>query len=174
MDYIILDLGSDINILTQQTWESMGRSCLDCHPIQLRLSNQAKVLLIGRLSQVSVHIEGLCTFADFEVINIVDDMNPYPMLLGIDWEIDNQTIINFKKIILSFKDDEMRLVSPIDLLEGQRYVEPVNSEGQGDYLDHIYNVSTIKYDYVNSTTDGNLSWKNASSYTSDVGEALEN
>ena len=25
MDYIILDLGSDVNILTCQTWESMGK-----------------------------------------------------------------------------------------------------------------------------------------------------
>ena len=29
MDYIILDMGSDINILTRQTWESMGKPCLD-------------------------------------------------------------------------------------------------------------------------------------------------
>ena len=29
MDYIILDLGSDINILTWQTWESMGKLRLD-------------------------------------------------------------------------------------------------------------------------------------------------
>ena len=77
-----------------------------------------KVLPIGRLSQVPVEIEGLCTFVEFEVINIVDDINPYPMLLGIDWAIDNQTIINFKKRILSFKDNEMRVVSPIDPLEG--------------------------------------------------------
>ena len=85
-------------------------------PIQLRLANQAKVLPIGRLSNGSVDVEGLRTFADFEVINIVDDTNPYLTLLGIDWAIDNQTIINFKKRILSFKDEEMRVVSPIDPL----------------------------------------------------------
>ena len=77
----------------------------------------------------------MCTFADFEVINIVDDMNPYHALLGIDWAIDNQTIINFKKMILSFKDEEMMIVSLIDTLEGHRYVDPVYHEGHGDYLD---------------------------------------
>ena len=97
------------------------------------------------------------TFVDFEFINIVNDMNPYAVLLGIDWAIDNQTIINFNKIILSFEDDEMRVVSPIDPLERQRYVELVYSEGQGDYLDHIYNVITLKYDYVNPKSNGNLS-----------------
>ena len=114
------------------------------------------------------------TFADFEFINIVDDTNPYPTLLGIDWAIDNQTIINFKKMIVSFKNDEMRVVSPIDPLEGHRYVEPVYNEGHGDHLDHIYNVTALQEDYINPTTDGNLSWKSASSCMSDSGEALEN
>ena len=118
MDYIILDLGSNVNILTRQTWEIMGKPRLDWSPIQLRLSNQAKVLPIGRLSNVPVDVEGVHTFVDFEFINIVDDTNPYPALLGIDWAIDNHTIINFKKMILSFEDNEIRVVSPIDLLEG--------------------------------------------------------
>ena len=74
-------------------------------------------------------VEGLRTSTDFEVINIVDDTNPYLALLGIDWAIDNQTIINFKKRILSFEDEEMRVVSPIDPFEGQRYVEPIYNEG---------------------------------------------
>ena len=135
----------------------MGNPHLDWSPIQLRLANQEKVLPIGRLSQVPVDIEGLCTFSNFEVINIADNTNPYSVLLGIDWEIDNQTIINFKKRILSFEDDEKRVVFPIDPLEGQRYVELVYSKGHGDYLDHIYNISTLKDYNVNSTVDGNLS-----------------
>ena len=88
----------------------MGKPRLDWSPFQLRLANQEKVLLVGWLSQVRVDIEGLRTFVNFEFINIVDDTNPYPALLGIDWAIDNQTIINFKKRILSFKDNEMRVV----------------------------------------------------------------
>ena len=65
-----------------------------------------------------VEVEGLRTYADFEVIDIVDDTNIYPALIGIDWEIDNQTIINFKKRILSFEDSEIRVVALIDRLEG--------------------------------------------------------
>ena len=55
---------------------------------------------------------------DFEVINIVDDTNPYPVLLGIDWVMGNQNIINFKRRTLSFEDDEMRVIGPLDPLEG--------------------------------------------------------
>jgi len=35
--------------------------------------------------------------ANFEVIEIVNDINPYPMLLGIDWDIDMNGVINLKK-----------------------------------------------------------------------------
>ena len=67
----------------------------------------------------------------------------------------------------------MRVVSPINPLEGKRYVEPVYNEGQGDYLDQIYNVTDIQEDYTNPTIDGNLSWRCTSSCTSNSGEALE-
>ena len=68
----------------------------------------------------------------------------------------------------------MRVASPINPLEGQRYAEPVYNEGQGDYLDQIYNVTAMQEEYINLTMDGNLSWKSVSSYTSDSGEVLEN
>ena len=115
-------------------------------------------------------IEGLHTFADFEVINIVDDTNPYPALLAMG----NQTIINFKRRILSFEDDDMRVFASLNPLEGQRYVELVFNEGQGGHLDNIYNVTSLKEDYINPTANGNLRWRCRSSCTSYSGEALEN
>ena len=98
----------------------------------------------------------------------------YPALLGIYWAMGNQTIINFKRRILSFEDDEMRVVVPLNPLEGQRYVEPMFNEGQGDHLDNIYNVTALKEDYINPTADGNLSWRCVNSCTSYLVEALEN
>ena len=68
----------------------------------------------------------------------------------------------------------MRVVSPIDPLEGKRYIETVYNDRQVDYLDQIYNVTTLQEDYINLIVDGNMSWKSASSCTSDLGEALEN
>ena len=38
MDFIILDLGLDVNILTKQTWENMGNPNLVRSHIQLRLA----------------------------------------------------------------------------------------------------------------------------------------
>jgi len=47
-----------------------------------------------RLQGVTTDIEGASALVDFEVIKIVDDINPYPMLLGIDWAIDMNKVIN--------------------------------------------------------------------------------
>ena len=77
-------------------------------------------------------------------------------------------------MIILFEVDEMRVVSLIDPLEGQRYIEPAYNKGQGNYLDQIYNVTSLQEDDLNPTMDGNLSWKSASSCTSNSGEALEN
>ena len=75
---------------------------------------------------------------------------------------------------MSFEDIELWVVPPIDPLEGQRYVDQVNSEGQEGYLDNIYNISPTMDDYVNMIVDGNISWKSISFRTSELGEVLEN
>ena len=73
MDEVILDLGSNVNVLTKQTWEQMGSPQLALSPIHLRLANQQRVSPLGRLLQVPVDIDGVHSFADFEVIEIIGD-----------------------------------------------------------------------------------------------------
>ena len=51
---------------------------------------------LGRFPNVAVDIHGVSTLADFEVIKIIDDSNPYPALLGIEWAFDNYAVINLK------------------------------------------------------------------------------
>ena len=81
MTDIILDLGSEVNVLTKQTWEQMGRPMLEWSPIQLRLANQQKIVPLGRFPSVPVDIDGVSTLAYFRVIEIIDDINPYLALL---------------------------------------------------------------------------------------------
>ena len=97
MTDVILDLGSEVNVLTKQTWEQMGKPTLDWSHIQLRLANQQKIVPLGRFPNVPVDIDGVCTVAEFKVIEIIDDSNPYPSLLGIEWEMANAVVINLKK-----------------------------------------------------------------------------
>ena len=85
MDEVVLDLGSEVNVMTKQTWEIMEKPKLAFSSIQLRLANQQRVIPIGQLSSVLVDLNGVRSLAVFEVIEIIDDSTPYPALLGIDW-----------------------------------------------------------------------------------------
>lgn len=61
------------------------------------MTNQHKFIPMVRLQEVTVDIKGVSALADFEVIEIADDNNPYHMLLGIDWATDMNGVINLKK-----------------------------------------------------------------------------
>ena len=76
MDEVVLNLGSEVNVMTKQTWEIMEKLKLAFSPIQLRLANQQIVIPLGCLSSVLVDLDGLCSLADFEVIEIIDDNTP--------------------------------------------------------------------------------------------------
>lgn len=97
MNQMILDLGSDVNVFPKKTWEIMGKLVLQWSLSQLQKANQHKIIPMGRLHGVTVDIEGARAIVDFEVIKIVDDSNPYPTLLGIDWAFDMNEVINLKK-----------------------------------------------------------------------------
>ena len=104
VDSVILDLGSDVNILTKQTWQLMGKPMLGWSPVQRRLANQAKVQPIDRVSNLVVNIEGMKKHADFDVIEFVGDGDSYPAPLGIGWDNDSMVFINFKKHVMIFEN----------------------------------------------------------------------
>jgi hypothetical protein len=54
------------------------------------------------LEHVPIHIDGVITFVDFEVIENIDDSCPYPTLLGIDWAFNNSTVVNLNKRHMTF------------------------------------------------------------------------
>ena len=66
---------------------------------------------IGRVPCLHVKVEGLNTYIDFNVIEIVNAVSSYPMLLGISWEMEKLIIINFKKGIMIFANHDMRVIS---------------------------------------------------------------
>jgi hypothetical protein len=75
----------------------------------------------GRLEHVPMDIDGVRTFADFEVIKIVDDSCPYSALLGIDWDFDNLTIVDLKKRRMAFEGGGLWVIIALDPDEGRRY-----------------------------------------------------
>ena len=97
VDSVILDLRSDVNILTKQTWQLMGNPTLGWLLVQLWLANQVNVQPIGCVSNLVVNIEGMNMHAGFYVIEVVKYGGSYPTLLGIGWDNDSMVVINFKK-----------------------------------------------------------------------------
>ena len=63
-------------------------------------------------------IDGVRTFAYFEVIEIVDDNYPYLALLGIDWAFNNSTVVDLKKRCMKFERNGLRVISPLYPDEG--------------------------------------------------------
>ena len=108
---------------------------------------------LGRFPSVLLDIDGVNTLADFEVIEIIDDSNPYLALLGIEWAIDNYAVINLNNRQMTFEGKGLRVIVPLDPSQGERYTEPVRDEDQ-DVLDHIYNITAKEEDYVNPTSEG--------------------
>jgi hypothetical protein len=103
----------------------MGKPKFIYSPIRLRMANQHAVSPFGRLEHVHVDIEGVRTFTDFEVIEIVDDSFPYPALLGINWDFNNLTIVDLKKRRMTFESNGLRVIASLDPDEGRRYTEPI-------------------------------------------------
>jgi hypothetical protein len=104
-----------------------------------------------------VDIDGVRTFADFEVIEIVDDSCPYPTLLGIDWSFNNSTVVDLNKRHMIFERDGLRVIAPLDLDEDQWYTEPIREENHAYALKNIYKLTARQQDYINPTSNGNLS-----------------
>ena len=65
-----------------------------------------------------VDIEGMKNYADFDVIEVVDGGGSYTVLLGIGWANDSMEVINFKKRMMTFENQDIRVIASMDPNEG--------------------------------------------------------
>lgn len=84
-----------------------------------------------------VHVDGFEWIVDFIVINIVDDTNPYHTLLRIDWDFDNEVIINIKRRNMIFEPIEFRVMIPLYPMKTYWYVKLVRDGFNVEDLDNI-------------------------------------
>jgi hypothetical protein len=124
------------------------------------MANQYCIFPIGILENFEIEVMGVNTVADFKVIKIMGDKDPYPTLLGIDWAYDNYAVIDLKKYTMTFEVDGIKVVQPLDLYVGPRYTEPTDNNMEGEYLDQLYIVSIgTREDYIHHIVDGSVSWR---------------
>jgi hypothetical protein len=125
MDYGILYLGSNVNVLLGHTWEMMGKLKKFWSFIQLRMANQHKIISIRKSTTVPVNIDGVCSVVEFEVNEIVDNNQPYPYFLGMDRSFRNLVVINLKKREMIFQGRGLKVTAPLDSMKERRYMEPI-------------------------------------------------
>ena len=71
---------------------------------------------------------------------------------------------------MTFENQDVRVIAPMDPQEGRRYIELVKDEIKRS-LDQAYNISE---DYIHPIVDGELGRRSASSASSGSDDALEN
>jgi hypothetical protein len=127
--------------MTKKTLALMGKPKLIYSPIILRMDYQQEISPFGRLEHVPMDIDRVRTLANFEVIEIVDDSCPYPVLLGIDWDFNNSTVVDLNKRRMMFGVYFLRVITPLYPNEGQRYTNPIREEDRACELENIYKLT---------------------------------
>jgi len=61
-----------------------------------------------------VNIDGVNNVEYFEVIEIMDDNQLYPTLMGLEWAFDNRGIINLKRREMIFEVGDLKVTIPLD------------------------------------------------------------
>ena len=56
----------------------------------------------------------------FDVIEVVGDGGSYLALLRIGWPNDSMVVINFKKCVMTFENEDVRVIAPMDPQKGWR------------------------------------------------------
>ena len=62
--------------------------------------------------------------------------------MGIGWDNDSMVVINFKKCMMTFENQDIRVIALMDPNEGRKYIELVKDEFFRGW-DHVYNISRL-------------------------------
>jgi hypothetical protein len=81
----VLDEETHVNVMTERTWEAIGRPDMTPSLSGIGLFRGKLVNLFGRLNQISMNANGTSTEEDFEIIKFIEDNAPFTMLLGNPW-----------------------------------------------------------------------------------------
>ena len=115
------------------------------------------VVSICRLKGIPVDLDGVHTMEYFEVIDIMDNTTPYPTLLGLAWDFDNQSIINLKTRKMIFELGEYRVIAPLHPSKGGIYIETMTENFITEEINQLDRTIAREEDYINPTTNGILS-----------------
>jgi hypothetical protein len=77
-----LDEETQVNIMTERTWEAIGRHAMIPSLGGIRLFKGKLINLCGKLTWIPMNSNGTSTEEDFEIIKFIENSAPFTMLLG--------------------------------------------------------------------------------------------
>jgi hypothetical protein len=81
----VLDEETQVNIMTKNTWEAIGRPTMIPSLGGIGLFKGKLINLCGKLTQILMNANGTSTEEDFEIIKFIENNTPFTMLLGKPW-----------------------------------------------------------------------------------------
>jgi hypothetical protein len=80
-----LDEETQVNIMTEDTWETLGNPTMVPSMGRIGLFKGKMMTLCGRITNVPIIIHGTSTEEEFEFIKFVENNSPFPLLVGRTW-----------------------------------------------------------------------------------------
>jgi hypothetical protein len=74
-----------VNIMTERTWEILGKPAIIPSLGEIGLFRGKLINLCGRLTQISMSAQGALIEEEFEVIKFIENNSPFSMFLGKPW-----------------------------------------------------------------------------------------
>ena len=90
IDCIVLDEETRVNIMTEKTWEVLGKPTVVPYLGRIVLFKGKMITLCGRVTTVPIIVHGTSIEEEFEVIRFVKDNAPFPLFLGKNWTEKDQ------------------------------------------------------------------------------------
>jgi hypothetical protein len=81
----VLDEETQMNIMTERTWEILGKLTMVPSLGGIRLFREMLITLCGRLTHTSMSAHGTSTEEEFEIVKFVENNTPFVILLGKTW-----------------------------------------------------------------------------------------
>ena len=121
----VLDEETQVNIMTEETWEILGKPIMVPSLGRIGLFKGNMITLCGRVTNVPIIIHGTSMEEEFEVIKFVKNNAPFPILLGKTWIEKDQIRRKAEEEATEKKNQELRdsIARRIDRLMEEREVE---------------------------------------------------
>jgi hypothetical protein len=103
-----MDEETKVNVITERTWEAIGRPTMTPSLSGIGLFRGKLVSLCGRLTHISMNVNGTLTEEDFEIIKFIEDITPFIMFLGKPWIERDQARNKEKEKVLEQQRQELK------------------------------------------------------------------